>query len=165
MSSPATEMSSTSGAVSSTEADHSRSDWITSPTASFLLLLGRVLMGAIFVQSGFGKLTGLDGFTNMLAQHGVPMPTIFAPIGAAVEFFGGLAIVLGVWTRYAAVLMILFVIVATAISHRYWEFADPTVRRMQEINFSKNLTIIGGFLFLIVANGGRYCVDRLWRRG
>jgi len=165
MSSPATEMSSTPNAVSSTESSHSRSDWIASPGASFLLLLGRVLMGAIFVQSGFGKLMGLDGFANMLAQRGVPMPSVFAPIGAAVEFFGGLAIVLGVWTRLAAVLMILFVIVATAISHRYWEFADMGQRRIQEVNFYKNLTMIGGFLFLIVANGGRYCVDRLWRRG
>ena len=165
MSSPATEMPPTGGAVSSTETSHSRSDWIASPGASFLLLLGRVLMGGIFVQSGFGKLTGLDAFTNMLAQRGVPMPSIWSPIGAAVEFFGGLAIVFGLYTRYAAVLMILFVIVATAISHRYWEFADLGQRRIQEVNFFKNLTMIGGFLFLIVANGGRYCIDRLWRRG
>src|SRR5215470_7524699 len=125
MSSPATEMSSTGAALSSSEASHPLSDRIASPGNSFLLLLGRVFMGAIFVQSGFAKLTGLDAFAGMLAQRGVPMPSVLAPVGAAVEFFGGLAIVFGLWTRYAAVLMILFVIAATLISHRYWEFTDP----------------------------------------
>src|SRR5262245_16936996 len=80
-----------------------------------ILLLGRILIGGIFVQSGFDKLMGLDAFAAGLAARGLPaalMP-VLASIGASVEFFGGLAIVFGLMTRYAAVLMIAFVIVAT----------------------------------------------------
>jgi putative oxidoreductase len=84
-------------------------------------------------------------------------------LGGAVEFFGGLAILLGAWTRCAALLMIVFVIVATAISHRYWEFADAAARRMQQSHFAKNLTIIGGFVLMLVTGGGRFSVDG-WRR-
>jgi putative oxidoreductase len=63
-----------------------------------VLLVARVLLGAIFVQSGFGKLTNLSGFATGLERMGVPMPYLAGTIGACVEFFGGLAIVLGAWT-------------------------------------------------------------------
>src|SRR2546428_168943 len=69
-----------------------------------IVLLGRILIGGIFVQSGFDKLMGLDAFAAGLAARGLPaalMP-VLAPIGASVEFFGGLAIVFGLMTRCAA---------------------------------------------------------------
>src|SRR6266545_1979677 len=102
--------------------------------ADLLLLLGRILLGGIFVLSGYGKLMGLSAFAASLERNGVPFASVMAPIGASVEFFGGLAIVLGIEARYAAVLMIVFVIVATLISHRFWEFQDA-VRRTQQKQF------------------------------
>jgi len=128
-----------------------------------LLLLGRVLLGSIFVISGYGKLFGLAAFAASLEKNGVPYAAMLAPVGAGVEFFGGLAIVLGVEVRAAALLMIAFVIVATLISHRFWELEDA-VRRAQVTQFPKNVAIAGGFVLLHVAGGGRYAVERLWRR-
>ena len=128
-----------------------------------ILLVGRVLLGIIFVMSGFGKLTHLDAFAASLAQRGVAMSGPLSILGACVEFFGGLAIVLGIGTQWVSVLMILFVIVATGISHRYWELADAA-RRTQEVQFNKNLAIIGGFLLLFASGGGRFSVDALLRR-
>jgi putative oxidoreductase len=128
-----------------------------------LLLLARVLLGAIFVQSGFGKLTNLGGFIGNLANQGVPAPSVFGTIGACVEFFGGLAIVLGAWTRVAAVLMVGFTAAATLIAHRYWAAPDAQ-RTAQHIQFMKNLAIIGGFVGLIAAGAGRFSVDGFRRR-
>ena len=128
-----------------------------------LLLLGRILLGGIFVLSGYGKLMGLSAFAASLERNGVPFASVMAPIGAAVEFFGGLAIVLGIETRYAAALMVAFVIVATLISHRFWEYQDAA-RQMQQTQFSKNVAIIGGFVVLFVQGGGRFALTRLWRR-
>jgi putative oxidoreductase len=128
-----------------------------------LLLLGRVLLGGIFVVSGYGKLMGLAAFAASLEKNGVPYASMLAPVGAGVEFFGGLAIVLGIELRYTALLMIAFVIVATLISHRFWELEDAA-RRAQVTQFSKNVAIIGGFVLLRAAGGGRYAVERLWRR-
>ena len=87
---------------------------------------------------------------------------VLAPIGASVEFFGGLAIVFGLMTRCAALLMIAFVIVATLISHRFWVL-QAAERRTQSVHFAKNVAIIGGFLFLFVTGGGRYSLERWWR--
>ena len=128
-----------------------------------LLLLGRVLLGSIFVISGYGKLFGLAAFAASLEKNGVPYAAMLAPVGAGVEFFGGLAIVLGVEVRAAALLMIAFVIVATLISHRFWELQDAA-RRAQVTQFSKNVAIAGGFVLLHAAGGGRWAVERLWRR-
>lgn len=129
----------------------------------FLVLAGRVLMGWIFVQGGWGKLMNMDEFIAGLANRRLPFPTVLGWIGAPAEFFGGLAIMLGLATRCGALLIILFVIVATAISHRYWEFTDAALRRAQQGQFAKNVTIIGGLVLLVVTGGGRFSVDG-WRR-
>ena len=130
---------------------------------NFLLLAGRVLMGWIFVESGFRKFLGMDGFITSLVNRRVPYAGVLGWIGAAVEFFGGLAILFGAWTRCGALALIVFVIVATLIGHRYWEFTEPAARRMQQSHFWKNVTIIGGFVLLLVTGGGRWSVDG-WRR-
>ena len=126
-----------------------------------LLLVARILIGAIFVQSGFGKLMNLGGFAGSLEAQGLPFPTLMAALGAAVEFFGGLAVVLGLWTRLAAAAVIVFTIMATLIAHRYWA-VPPEAAGMQKIQFMKNVAIIGGFFALIAAGAGRFSVDG-WR--
>jgi putative oxidoreductase len=127
-------------------------------------LLARCCIGGIFVYSGFGKLTGLDGFAASLAKNGVPMADVMAIVGASVEFFGGLAIVLGLQTRTAALLMAAFTISATLISHRFWELQDVAAFKQQSVHFMKNLAILGAFLLLFVQGGGRLSFDGWWRR-
>jgi putative oxidoreductase len=127
-------------------------------------LLARCFIGGVFVYSGFGKLTGLDGFAASLAKNGVPMADVMAIVGASVEFFGGLAIVLGLQARYAALLMAAFTISATLISHRFWELQDVAAFKQQSVHFMKNLAILGAFLLLFVQGGGRLSFDGWWRR-
>jgi putative oxidoreductase len=136
---------------------------ISGSSQDVILLLGRVALGAIFVKSGLQKLLALSAFAASLASRGVPQSSVWAAIGATVEFVGGILIVTGLRTREASLLMILFVIVATGISHRYWEFADAA-RRLQESQFFKNLSIIGGFLLLFAAGSGRFSLDALLAR-
>jgi putative oxidoreductase len=135
----------------------------TSVSQDVIVLLGRLALGAIFVKSGLQKLTALGAFAASLAGRGVPQSSTWAVIGATVEFVGGLLIVTGFRTRDASLLMILFVIVATGISHRYWEYAEAA-RRLQESQFFKNLAIIGGFLVLAATGAGRFSLDALLQR-
>ncbi|HYD63961.1 DoxX family protein [Azospirillum sp.] len=140
--------------------------WEARPTTGWqdlLLLLARVLLGAIFVESGFGKLTNLAGFAAGLEGMGVPMPMVAGAVGAAVEFFGGLAIVLGAWTALAAILVAGFTVAATLLAHRFWD-VPAEQQRMQHIQFMKNLAIIGGLLALVAAGAGRWSVDGVRRR-
>ena len=81
-------------------------------------------------------------------------------IGALVEFLIGATLILGIGTRYAALLCALFLIVATALAHRYWEY-PPAQMAAQQTNFVKNLAILGSALLLFVTGPGRFSIDRL----
>jgi len=126
------------------------------------LLIGRVAIAALYLPSGLSKLMDLPGFIDQVDGRGVPLAPLFAPLGAAIEFLGGLALLVGVQVRVASVLLIVFTVLATLIAHRFWEY-QGAARRMQEINFFKNVAIIGGFVFLAAHGGGRWCVEILWR--
>ena len=144
--------------VSSAPAESSLADRCAASCHDVVALVGRLLMSWIFISSGFGKLTDVAAFAGGLAKRGVPAPSFMGWLGAIVELGGGLLILLGVKLRYTAILMILFVIVATLISHRYWDYpVDQLVA--QKTNFWKNVTIIGGMLFMFLAGAGRYSVD------
>jgi putative oxidoreductase len=136
-------------------------DRIAVKADGLVLLLGRVLIAALYLPSGYGKLTNLAGFAQFLAPKGLPGPTMaWAVLGAVVEFFGSLAILLGFKTRYAALLMIAFTLMAAFLSHSYWTFSDPAVIRAQQINFWKNIAIVGGLLFVFVRGAGALSIDR-----
>src|SRR5271166_5228621 len=124
-----------------------------------MALVGRILLAAMFVISGYGKLTGFDGAVGYIASKGLPMPQLLAAAAILVELGGGLAIVIGWKTRWVALAFILFLIVITPIFHNYW--AAPADQMMgQQINFMKNLTILGGMLLLLAFGPGRYSVDK-----
>jgi putative oxidoreductase len=120
---------------------------------SAIVLLGRILLSIIFILAGFGKLTGIAGTAQYFAGYGLPMPTVTAVIVGLVEFFGGLAVLIGFQTRIAAYLLAIFSIGAALVAHTNW--ADM----MQLINFQKNLAMAGGLLVLGTFGPGAYSVD------
>ena len=125
--------------------------------ADFLILVARIMMGLIFVLSGWPKLMHYNTTVTGLTHRGIP--EFIALLGPPVEFFGGLAILLGFMSAYAAPLMLVFTVIATVTSHRFWQFSDPAQYRAQNTNFWKNVSMMGGMLLLFVTAGGRYSVD------
>ncbi len=128
------------------------------------LLAARVAIAVIFILSGYSHLMGLDRFAADLLAAGVPFARAVAPVAGVVEFLGGLAILFGFATRYAALLMSLFTLIAALTSHRFWS-APPDAAAGQQIHFLKNIAIIGGYIALFVSGPGRYSIDRLGRHG
>jgi putative oxidoreductase len=138
----------------------SRADGLAAGALDFVLLVGRVLLGWIFVASAWGKLTSIGGFVNYLTSLKVPNPGLWAWPGAVVEFVLGATLILGVGTRYAALLGVVFVAVATALAHRYWEYPAPAAGN-QYNHFLKNLAIIGGMLAIFATGAGRFSIDAM----
>ena len=135
----------------------SQLDGVAATTSDALILIGRIMLGLIFLRSGFGKMLDIGSFAAALPARGVP--AFFGYIAAPAEFFGGLALMFGFATRYFAVILFVFTVVATLTSHGYWEFAEPAMRRAQDGNFYKNVSILGGFVLLFVTGGGRFSLD------
>ncbi|KQZ99652.1 hypothetical protein ASD64_15160 [Mesorhizobium sp. Root157] len=128
-----------------------------SSNASVAILVGRVLLSALFVLSGFAKLTAISGTAGWFESIGLPLPTLTAVVVGLVEFLGGLAILVGFKTRIAAILLAVFTLGATAIAHL--DFAD----QMQVLMLQKNLGLVGGFLLLAAVGAGSISIDG--RRG
>lgn len=132
-----------------------------SGVGDFLLLVGRVLAGWIFLSAGWAKIMGLSGFVASQVATGVPTPLAY--IAPFAECLGGLALIIGFATRYAALGLVLFTIIATYLAHRYWIYPaeQQAAQKGQSI---KNAAIIGGLLAMFVAGPGRLAVDRFLRR-
>jgi len=140
----------------------SGADGLAANTSDILLLMGRILLGWIFVRSGYGKIFDIGAYSATFPGRGLPV--FLAYIAVPVEFFGGIALILGLATRYVVLVMIIFMLVATLSSHRYWEFSDLAVRRAQDSSFYKNLAMLGGFLFLFACGSGRFSLDNWLRK-
>ena len=131
---------------------------MTTTQRDSVALLGRVLLAAIFIISGWGKITGFSETVDSIADKGLPVPQLLAAISILIELGTGLALVSGWKTRYAALAMVVFLVVITPIFHGFWNVpADQAM--MQQINFMKNLSILGGMLVLFAWGPGRYSVD------
>jgi len=124
-----------------------------------LLLVARILMMLLFVLFGWEKLTDFSGTSAYMAAEGLPLPAVTAAVVILMEFFVGLAIVLGFWTRPLALLLALYTLGTALVGHRYWTMAGAE-HMANMINFYKNLSIIGGLLLLCLTGPGRYSIDR-----
>src|SRR5690349_16347852 len=89
----------------------SHADRMAAAWQDFLLLAARVLIGLIFVQGGWRKLMDLHAFVVTMPRRG--LPEFLGYVSPPVEFLGGLAILFGFATRYTALVMLLFTIIAT----------------------------------------------------
>ena len=121
-------------------------------------LAGRVLMAAIFVLSGWGKITGFAGTAAYMAGKGMPFPELLLPGAIAVELVGGVLLILGWHTRWVALAIFLFLIPTTLVFHNFWA-VDAAQVETQTIQFMKNLAIMGGMLYVMAFGAGPLSLD------
>jgi putative oxidoreductase len=122
-------------------------------------LAGRILLAAIFLLSGFGKITGFAGTAGYIASKGLPMPEVLTALTIAIELGGGILLVIGYKARWVALAFFLWLIPTTFVFHKYWGI-DPAQAQAQFINFWKNISIMGGMLLMFAFGPGAYSLDR-----
>lgn len=122
----------------------------------FIALVGRILLAAIFLISGIGKMTDIAGTTAYMASAGLPSSLVWP--AAIFEVIAALAIILGIFTRLFALLLALFCLMTALLFHN--DFADP----IQAANFWKDIALAGGFLVLMAYNGVSHSLDSLRAR-
>ena len=124
-----------------------------------LILIARVLLMILFLIFGWSKLTGFSGTVGYMATEGAPFSTLSAIIAIVMEFFVGIAILIGFYTRPLALLFALYTLGTALIGHHFWTMSgDAYMANM--INFYKNISIMGGLLLLCVTGAGKYSIDR-----
>lgn len=122
----------------------------------FVALIGRILLSALFILSGFGKVGDITSFAGYMTSLGLPASLAWPT--AIFEVVAGFAILFGIFTRSFALLLAGFCVLTALTAHS--DFADP----MQMTSFLKNIAIAGGLLILFAYNGVSHSFDSLRAR-
>ena len=128
-------------------------------TSDALSLIGRVFLAVIFVVSGYGKISGFQGLVGLIASKGFPAAQVFAAATIVIEVGVALMLVAGWKARWAAFVLALFTAIVTFFFHNFWA-APEAQKMMEQINFMKNLALIGGLLMVMAFGPGRLSVDK-----
>ena len=132
----------------------------TTPYSPIVPLVARMLIGLIFLVAGVRKVMGFAGAVAYLAKLGFPAAEAMAVIAIAIEIGGSILLIAGWRTRWAAWLLALFVVIAAFAAHRFWEISDPGQFSNQLNHFLKNLSIVGGLLYVATFGPGSASVDK-----
>ncbi|HZP87323.1 MAG TPA: DoxX family protein [Burkholderiales bacterium] len=122
-------------------------------------LIGRILLAVIFVVSGFGKIGGFSGTAAYMASKGLPIVPVLLVLTIVIELGGGLLLIVGYKTRWVALVFFLWLIPVTLVFHQFWGI-DAAQVQMQQIQFMKNVAIMGGMLMVLAFGPGAYSVDK-----
>lgn len=116
------------------------------------ILILRLWIGAMFIWHGSSKLFGgMEPFTGMLDHLGVPLPVLAGYLAALAEFGGGILLIIGLYYRVAAFLILIVMIVALTTAH----VGDPLSKIEKPLTFG--VTMVSFILF----GAGRFSLDRL----
>ncbi|MBV9735427.1 MAG: DoxX family protein [Acidisphaera sp.] len=122
------------------------------------MLIGRVLISVIFILGGWGKLIAPAATQAAFAREGAPLVALAYPVAVAIELGGGLALLLGLFTRPVGAALGLWCIATALVAHT--NFSD----RNMEIHFLKNLAMAGGLAYVAAFGAGAISLDAALRR-
>jgi putative oxidoreductase len=124
-----------------------------------IALLGRLLLAAMFIYAGFGKIGGFAGTAAYIGSQGLPLPQVLAAGTIVLEIVAGVLLVVGWKARWAALALALFTVLASVIFHAFWSVPAEQFRT-QQLFFLKNMAVVGGLLMVVALGAGRWSVDR-----
>lgn len=127
-----------------------------------VLLLGRVLLGAIFVLAAPRHFT--QEAIHHAADFGVPLAAALVPLSGVMAVAGGLGVLVGFRTKLGVALLLAFLVPVTCMMHPFWHVAEAREAHVQLAMFIKNVSIAGGLLVLGQIGPGRFSLDAR-RRG
>lgn len=126
-----------------------------------ILLGARLLIVLLFLIFGWDKLADYSGTVQYMIHVGAPLPQLATVIAIVMEVFVAAAIAIGLATRPLAILLALYTLGTALIAHHYWSMTGMA-RFENEINFYKNISIIGALFLLYVTGPGRFSLETWW---
>lgn len=113
-----------------------------------VVLAGRILFAILFVTSGFNHLTRLSMMSGYAKSRGLPAPKLAVAGSGIVILAGGLMVALGIYADLGSLLLAAFLVSAAFLMHGFWRDKDPQARAMEQVQFSKDLALLGASLAL-----------------
>jgi putative oxidoreductase len=127
-------------------------------TQSWTLLIGRILIGSLFLVEGIRQVMSNAGSVVYFNKLGFPAPETMVWLSIIIHIAGGILLIVGWKTKWVSWLLLALVVIATAMAHRFWQFESAQYGNQLD-HFLKNLAIIGGLLYVITLGAGAMSVD------
>ena len=124
------------------------------------VLLGRILFSSMFISGGLDNLTD-PGAIKYAASAGVPLPSVLVPLAGILALVGGLSVLFGYKAKWGAWMIVAFLVPVTFMMHAFWMVTDPQMHMFQMVNFSKNLSMLGGALLITYFGSGPYSMEKI----
>ncbi len=123
-------------------------------------VLGRVMLCTIFLTAAVGnKIPHFSSIAELMGKKGIPEPKLML-VGAIVFLIvGSISIIVGYKARFGALLLLVFLVLATYYFHDFWALPDPQAQQEQMIQFMKNLSMMGAMLLIIATGSGPASLD------
>jgi len=118
-------------------------------------LIMRLIVGYVFMLTGWGKLNNLPLMIQNFTEWGIPLPQILTPFVSVVECFGGAMLILGLFTRIPAAMLAVVMIVAIKVAK--WENVDS----LETLLGFEEATYFAAFMWLAITGPGAASLDRL----
>ena len=115
-----------------------------------LFVAGRVLFGGFFVLSGIRHFQHLAMMAAFTGSKGFPAPKLAVVGSGLLIIAGGLSLLLGVRPEWGVALISAFLIPVTFVMHQYWKHTDPMMRINDQVNFLKNVALLGAAWMLLM---------------
>ena len=129
---------------------------------SYLPPLGRLLLSSLFIWAGYGKLMDIGATLQEFQAGGAPAPSLMVWVAIIIELGGGLALLVGVLTRWVAGILALWCLATAFAVHlgAAMHAGDPAVALDNMIHFYKNLSLAGGLTYVVAFGAGRFSIDK-----
>ena len=115
-----------------------------------LFLIARLVVGIYFLDNASHHFFQLNMISNFAKSRGVPMPRLAVLGGGILLLIGGLSILTGFKPQIGIISLIFFLLPVTLKIHTFWKIKDPMARMADRINFTKNLTLTGCLIMLLL---------------
>lgn len=128
--------------------------------SSILNVVGRIFLVAIFLLSAVGnKIPRFDDVTSIMTSASVPAPKFMLAGAIVFLIVGSLSILVGFKARFGALLLFIFLTLATYYFHNFWALTDAAAAQAQQIQFLKNLSLMGAMLMIMANGAGPASID------
>ncbi|MFD5316879.1 DoxX family membrane protein [Streptomyces sp. NPDC127098] len=114
-----------------------------------IVLIGRILFAALFLNSAFGHLTQSRAMAGYAGAKGVPSPHPAVLGSGVLLLLGSISVLLGIWADLGALLLLVFLVPTALLMHAFWKESDPAARQNDMIHFMKDLALAGAALMLL----------------
>jgi putative oxidoreductase len=121
-----------------------------------IVLIGRILLAALFLGSAYGHLAQTDAMAGYATAKGVPSARLAVLFSGLVILAGGIMVLLGIWADLGALLLVVFLVPTALLMHAFWRESDPGAKMSDQIHFNKDMALAGGALiaFALFAYAG-----------